>query len=58
MKDIHLSKWEESVMELLGAPENEGKYDESQVLMLFKMHHFDPGIIYLCKKLKLEEELL
>ncbi len=26
--------------------------------MLFKMHHFDPGIIYLCEKLQLHEELL
>ena len=49
----YLENIEKQVLRLLTDPENEegNKYDKAQVLMLFKMHHFDPGIIYLCEKL-------
>jgi len=45
-------------MKLLKNQNFNGKYDKSQVLMLFKMNNFDEGIIYLCEDLLLQEELL
>jgi len=45
-------------MALLKNPDNSAKYDQNHLLVLFKMYNFDPGIIYLCEKLSLREELL
>jgi hypothetical protein len=55
---IELSKPQEKVMDLLKDQSRDDKYDKSQVLMLFKMYKFDDGIIFLCRKLQLNEELL
>ena len=38
--------------------ENEKKYDKSHLLVLFKMYKFEPGIVFMLKKLQMREELL
>ncbi len=45
-------------MNLLKENENDRKYDQNHLLVLFKMYSFSPGIIYLCEQMQLREELL
>lgn len=56
--DIELVKKEKAVMDLLKEPDYEQKYDQNHLLILFKMYRFSPGIVYLCEKMNLREELL
>jgi len=45
-------------MLILSSPEYESKYDDKHLLLLNKIYNFGPGIIHLCEKMKLREELL
>ena len=56
--DLHLGAKEKTILDLLKDPENEKKYDKSHMLILFKMYNFDQGIVYICEKMQLREELL
>lgn len=56
--DENLMKWKQIIMSLLQEPQYESKYDKNHILVLFKMFNFEPGIIYLCDKMQLREELL
>jgi len=38
-------------MDLLEDQENEKKFDKNHLLVLFKMYHFEPGIVFMLKKL-------
>lgn len=57
-KDLDLQKKEKAIMDLLKEPDYESKYDQNHLLILFKMYRFSPGIVYLCEKMNLREELL
>jgi hypothetical protein len=58
-KDFELTKREQVIMDLLEeSQENEQKYDKNHLLVLFKMYKFEPGIIFMLKKLQMREELL
>jgi len=56
--DEQLLKLEKAILELLEDPEHEKKYDKNHILVLFKMYKFGPGIVSLCEKMNLREELL
>lgn len=56
--DLELQKKEKTIMELLKEPDYEAKYDQNHLLILFKMYCFGPGIVCLCEKMNLREELL
>ena len=57
-RDARLENWEKAIMNLLTEPEYERKYDKNHILVLFKMFNFVPGVIYLCEKMQLRDELL
>jgi len=58
MPDEELGKREEIILALLNDPTYEKRYDKNHLLVLFKMFKFEPGIVYLCDKMNLREELL
>jgi len=47
-----------NIMTILSNTSYESKYDEKHVLLLFKIFNFAQGIVHICEKLKLREELL
>ena len=47
-----------NIINLLEAHEHEKKYDKNHILVLFKMYAFGPGVVNLCEKMGLREELL
>lgn len=46
------------ILEELYKQENEKKFDKNHLLVLFKMYNFERGIIFLCEKMNLLEELI
>jgi len=56
--DETLARFENNITNLLEAHELEKKFDKNHILVLFKMYKFGPGIVSLCEKMGLREELL
>ena len=56
--DETLIRLKKNILDLLEDHETEKKYDKNHILVLFKMYQFGPGVIYLCERMNLREELL